>query len=325
MTIPALFRAAVLPLAVALAAGAPAAAPAEQIEVVARAIAPDAVPVLDGRVDPAWGSAAPARFTLAEGSQGSVDVTVRALRTDTHLYLLFQWPDRTGSLGRALEYSAAGWKPGRGLEDRLNIAWVIGNSVGNFPAQGCQGLCHKTEGVMRTEAPGEKVDLWYWMAQRSNPLGVADNWVMTHEPALVDGQKTARRPDAPGGGPAEPNWNEAARRPRFTFKPGAKPGPVLLRKDAVEIPAAARFKPGDRLPRELLSPPTGARAGIEARGVWERGRWTVEIRRALATGGPDDVQLTGPGPFHLAVSIHDDAAKDEHAQMGRDVLRLELR
>ena len=312
-------------LGAALAAGVAPIARAGEIEVVAVRIPADQAPVVDGRIDRAWDSAAPARFAVSEGSQGSVEVTLRALRSDTHLFLLLQWADKTESLGRAWEYGAGGWKPARGLEDRLNIAWSIGGSVRDFAAQGCQGLCHKTEGVMRTTASGERVDLWYWMAQRTNALGVADNWAMTHEPALVDGQKTGRRPDAPEGGPFEPNWNEAARRPRFAFKPGVKPGPVLLRKDAVEIPAAARFKAGDRLPREVLSPPTGPRAGIEARGVWERGRWTVEIKRALATGSPDDVQLTGPGPFYFGVSIHDDAQKDEHAQMGRDVLRLRLK
>lgn len=319
------FPALTLLLAVTFAAGAPAIALAEEIEVVAEAIPAAQAPAVDGRVDRVWESARPARFTLGEGSQGSVEITLRALHTDTHLYLLVQWADRTESLGRVLEYSAGGWRPGRGLEDRLNIGWVIGDSVRDFPAQGCQGLCHKTEGVMRTNGPGEKMDLWYWMAQRTNALGVADNWVMTHEPGVVEGQKTGRRPDAPEGGPFEPNWNEAARRPRFAFKPGVKPGPVLLRKDAVEIPAAGRFKAGDRLPREVLSPPTGPRAGIEARGVWERGHWTVEITRALATGSPDDVQLTGPGPFYFGVSIHDDAQKDEHAQMGREVLRLRLK
>jgi hypothetical protein len=83
-------------------------------------------------------------------------------------------------------------------------------------------------------------------------------------------------------------------------------------------------KVGDRLPRETLSTPTGPRAAIEARGAWERGRWTVELKRALETGSADDVRLTGPGPFPFAVSIHDDAQKDEHAQMGRDVLLLRL-
>ena len=186
-------------------------------------------------------------------------------------------------------------------------------------------LCHKTEGVMRTTAPGETVDLWYWMAQRTNPVGYADDQVMSHEPSLVDGQKVARLPDAPGGGPFEANWSEAANRPRFTFKAGGRPGPVLLRKEAVEISQSGRFRPGDRLPREILGPPVRPRAGIDARGVWERGRWTVELRRALATGDPHDVQFAGPGPFYFGVSIHDDAEKDEHAQMGRDVLVLRLK
>jgi hypothetical protein len=310
-------------VALVLLAGPPRAAAAE-IEVVAPSVAQADAPAVDGRADRIWESAPAVRFALGEGSQGGVEATLRALRTDTHLYLLVEWPDKTESLNRFWELSPSGWKPGRGREDRLNIAWSIG-PVREFPAQGCQALCHKTEGVMRTGAPGEKIDLWYWMAQRTNPLGAADNWVMTHEPLLVDGQKTARRPDSPTGAPFEPNWDEAGKRPKLTFKPGAKPGPVLLKKDAVSLPAAARFKPGSRLPREALSPAAGPRAAIEAGGAWGRGRWTVELRRALTTASPDDVQLTGPGPFFFAISIHDDAEKDEHAQMGRDVLRLHFR
>ena len=311
--------------ALVLLAGPVRSAAGAEIEVAAASGAQPDAPVIDGRADRIWDSAAAVRFTLGEGSQGSVEVTLRALRTDSHLYLLVEWPDKTESLNRFWELTAGGWKPGRGREDRLNIAWSIGGSVREFPAQGCQALCHKTEGVMRTGAPGEKIDLWYWMAQRTNPLGAADNWVMTHEPLLVDGQKTARRPDMPAGAPFEPNWDEGGKRPKFTFKPGVKPGPVLLKKDAVPVPATARFKPGDRLPREVLSPAAGPRAAIEAVGVWGRGRWTVELRRALTTASPDDVQLTGPGPFFFGISIHDDAEKDEHAQMGRDVLRLHVR
>jgi hypothetical protein len=145
-----------------------------------------------------------------------VEVTLRALHTEIHLYLVFQWPDRTESLNRFYEFTASGWKPGRGREDRLNIAWEIGGSVKEFKDKGCSVLCHKTEGIMKTNAPGEKVDLWYWMAQRTNPVGVADDQVMLHEPSVQDGVKIARLPDAPGGGPFETNWNEAASRPRFT-------------------------------------------------------------------------------------------------------------
>ena len=303
----------------------PLRAGAAEIELIAPTVVPADAPVIDGRRDRVWDSAPAVRLTLGEGSQGTVEVTVRALSTDRHLYLLVEWPDRTESRNRSWELSPAGWKAGRGREDRLNIAWSIADSVREFPAQGCQALCHKTEGVMRTGAPGEKIDLWYWMAQRTDTVGVADNWVMGHEPVLVDGQKTARRPDVAAGAPFEPNWDEAGRRPMLTFKPGVRPGPVLLKKDAVPVPAAARFKPGARLPREVLSAPTGPRAAIEARGQWNQGRWTVELGRALTTGSPDDVQLAGPGPFFLAISIHDDADRDEHAHMGRDVLRLLFR
>lgn len=302
--------------------GLAAVAGAADIDVDALAVPPDAAPVIDGKPDPTWQKASPVRFKLSEGSQGSVEVALRALRTERHVYLLVEWPDSTESLNRFHELGPGGWKPGRGREDRLNIAWSIDDSVKAFAEQGCQGLCHKTQGVMRTGAPGERIDLWYWMAQRTNPAGVADNWVMTHEVAGVDGVRTGRRPDVVQGAPFEPNWNEAASRPRFGFKPGARPGPVLHKKEAVELPAAPRFKAGDRLPREVVTAPSGQRAAIEARGIWERGRWTVELRRALSTGSPDDVQFSGAGPFLFAVSIHDDGDGADHAHTGRDVLRL---
>lgn len=310
-------------VATVLGGGVSTAAAAE-VDVTAAVVSPAEGPAIDGRPDAVWEQAKPVRFTMSEGSQGTVEVTLRALRSETHLYLLVQWPDKTESLGRLYELTPGGWRPTRGREDRLNIAWEIGGSVKEFAEQGCSVLCHKTEGVMRTRAPGERIDLWYWMAQRTNPVGVADDWVMGDEPGRVNGERTGRRPDAPTGGPFEPNWNEATKRPRFTFKAGVRPGPVLLAKDAVEVSAATRFRVGDRIPRELLAASTGARAGIEARGVFTRGQWTVEFRRPLVTGDGDDVQLTGPGPFYFGVSIHDDAEKDEHAQMGRDVLRLRL-
>jgi len=300
-------------------------APAAEIELVAEPVAQAEVPVIDGKVESIWQRASPVRFTLSEGSQGSVEVTLRALRSESHLYLLFQWPDKTESLNRFYEFDGRAWRPGRGREDRLNIAWNIGGSVREFEGKGCSVLCHKTEGVMKTNAPGEKVDLWYWMGQRSNGVGVADDWAMLHEPAPVEGTKSGRRPDAPTGGPFEPNWSEASKRPAFAQAKGAKPGALLLKKEAAAIQPSARFKPGDRLPRELLAPPSGPRAGIEARGIWERGRWAVELGRALETGDENDIQLTGPGPFYFAVSIHDDGEKDEHAQMGRDVLKLRVK
>lgn len=302
-----------------------AGARAAEVDLTAPLVPVSAAPVVDGRADRVWEQAPAVRVTLGEGTQGSVEVTVRALRTATHLHLLVRWPDRTESLRRGLELVDRGWRPTRGGEDRLNIGWDIGGSVKGFALGGCQLLCHKTEGMMRTGGAGERLDLWYWMAQRTNPLGVADDWVMGHEPGVVGGWPSGRRPDAPGGGPWEPNWDDAGRRPRWMPRPGLRPGPVLLRKDAAAVTDAARFTASARLPREVLAPPAGPRAGIEARGIWMGGHWTVELGRRLTTDDEADVQFSGPGPFLFAISIHDDAEKDEHAHMGRDVLRLHLR
>jgi hypothetical protein len=317
-------RRALVGLTILLGALAPALeVGAAELEVPAVKVPASKAPAVDGRVDLAWAAATPVRFTVSEGTQGSVEVTLRALRTESDLYLLFQWADKTQSLNRFLAFSGDAWRPARGQEDRLNIAWEVG-STKDFARQGCQGFCHKTEGVMRTNAPGEQIALWYWMSQRTNPVGVADRWVMAHDVAEIEGEKTGRRPVAPTGGPFESNWDDAAKRPRFVPKPGGAPGPALLARDAVAMPGGRQAKAGERVPREILSRPTGARAGIEARGVWASGRWTVEVKRALLTPDARDVQFKGAGPFYFAVSIHDDAARDEHAQMGRDVLKLAL-
>jgi hypothetical protein len=131
---------------------------AAEIDVVTEVRPGTQAPVIDGKVDAVWQGAAPTSFVLSEGSQGSVEVTLRVLRTDSHVYLLVRWPDKTESLGRAYEFTGTGWRPTRGREDRLNIAWEIGGSVKEFSAKGCSVLCHKTEGVMRTNAPEEKVE-----------------------------------------------------------------------------------------------------------------------------------------------------------------------
>jgi hypothetical protein len=79
---------------------------------------------------------------------------------------------------------------------------------------------------------------------------------------------------------------------------------VLLRKDAVEI-KDGKFKRGDRLPREVLEKPAGSRGDIEAKAVWERERWTLEIRRARETGDREnDVQFADASrPYYFGISV----------------------
>jgi hypothetical protein len=60
------------------------------------------------------------------------------------------------------------------------------------------------------------------------------------------------------------------------------------RKDAVEIKDYGKFNAGDRRPREVLEKPVGSRGDLEAHGVWDCGRWTLEIKRARDTGDKEN-------------------------------------
>jgi len=305
----------------ALAGGAQGA----EIEVAAKKIKDAEAPQIDGKVDRIWDSARAVKVTAAEGPQGKVEISLKVLYTDKEIFFLIQWPDKTMSLSRLFEFDGKEWKKTKGNEDYLALAWDIG--VKDFPRKGCTVLCHKAdkELSLRTNAPGERIDYWFHKPQRMAPVGQADDQYLTHEPKK-DEPKSARRPDPKTGGGYEDNWDKEAKRPRYGFREGVTPGPILLKKDAVEIKDYGKFKPGDRLPREVLAPFTGSRGDIQAGAAWDRGRWTLELRRALVTEDKEhDVQFTGPGPYYFGLAVWDDADDEEHSHTGENVLKLLLK
>jgi len=81
------------------------------------------------------------------------------------------------------------------------------------------------------------------------------------------------------------------------------------------------------LPREALEKPVGSRGDIEAKAVWERARWTLEMKRARDTGDKEnDVQFTDPErPYYFGISVHDDDQGDTHSHTDRTALKLLLK
>lgn len=299
---------------------------AAEIEVVAKKVKDAEAPNIDGKADKVWDSVRATKLTAAEGPQGKVEISLKALYTDKDLYLLIQWPDKTMSLSRFFEFDGKEWKTTRGNEDYLALAWSIDNSVKDFPKKGCTVLCHKVdkELSLKTNAPGERIDYWFHKPQRMAPVGQADDQYLTHE--LKEKSKSARRTDPKTGGGYEDNWDKEAKRPRYTFPEGVRPGPILLKKDAVEIKDYGKFKPGDRLPREVLAPFTGSRGDVQAGAVWEKGRWTLELKRALVTEDKEhDIQFTGSGPYYFGIAVWDDEDDENHSHTGENVLKLILK
>ena len=277
----------------------------------------DKGPVIDGKPDKIWNKVRPIQIKLTEGKRGDVKASMKALYTDTDLYLLIRWKDPTESLNRVYEFDGTQWKEREGDEDRIGILWNINDSIKDFETKGCSVLCHEEGKYMKTNAPNEKGDVWHWQAQRSNPVGYADDQLLTdamhkhyHGKQL---HQSGRFTDKREWGGFSNNWDKATKRPKYTFKDGTKSGPILIRPESVKIPQDAVFLKGAILPREVLGKPVGSRGDIEAKGVWKKETWTLEIKRALNTGHEDDVQFDPLKVYYFGMSVFDNSDGKEHA------------
>ena len=306
-------------------------------------------PVIDGKPDKIWNKVRPFKIKLTEGEHPKeVTASVKALYTDTYLYLLIRWKDPTESYNLVYAFDGTQWIKRKGNEDRLGMMWDINDNIKDFRTKGCSILCHEEGKYMKTSAPGERGDVWHWKAQRSNPVGYADDQMLTgikaekdhheetevekghHEETEVEEhhheetgkindeeehhhEGTGRINDKKEGGSYSSNWDEAAKRPKYTFKDNSKSGPILTKAEAVVITKNTTFTEGFILPQEVLAKPVGSRGDIEAKGIWRKGTWTLEIKRALDTGHDDDVQFDPSKVYYFGISIFDNAHDKEHA------------
>ena len=81
---------------------------------------------------------------------------------------------------------------------------------------------------------------------------------------------------------------------------------MIIGKNAVALDPATPFKEGDILPHPVLQEPTESIADVLAHGVWKNGKWTVELRRKLNTGQPDDKALAPGRVYDIGFSVFED-------------------
>ncbi len=164
---------------------------------------------------------------------------------------------------------------------------------------------------------GYFLDLWHWRANRSNPMGVADDQLVA----------AGRLSDA-GRGAYTTNWDAAKRQPRLMFNPARVQRSALnfddivqgrigqddvyaLREDeAVPFDPALAWRDGDTIPRRILRTSQGSRADIavSGRARWTDGFWEVTLSRRMDTGNPrDDKIFVERGLYQLAFAIHREA------------------
>lgn len=306
----------------------------------------DTTIVLDGMAESAWDKASALTVQLNNlpykannyGGMTSASVAMKSLYDENFVYFLIQYDDPTKSLARyPWEKQADGsWIQLKGkdqtghdnvyYEDKFGIYWNI-NARG-FAKKGCSAACHmqndegKIAGIDQIGiAPGRKytregqtIDMWHWKSVRMNPLGLIDDQFVDHVKDPAVNKNWGRHGDSKTGGGYVNNIN------------ADKTGPAFMNRsqgnvDGYTITPSQRtafvdtFKPGDRIPGIVSEPFTGSRGDIWAKGEWQDGKWTIEIKRALVTTGDkaeiQDVQFSDLSKaYSFGLSVFDNSQID---------------
>jgi hypothetical protein len=272
----------------------------------------DAAPTLDGQMDEVWSKAQAYTFELTNvpypsntyKGMASTKVTMRSLYDSENLYLLVQWSDPTASLDRNpwVKQGDGSWKREANpdstghentfFEDKLAMFWNVNTT--DFQVRGCTVVCHKARGGRNagvadtspgrkfTNKPGETLDLWNWQAVASDAAGQAEDQYVDDTKDPAKNADWGRKTDSGAGGFVD-NINAAKNGPAFMSKDAAA-GKSWI-SDADKVAFADTFKAGDKVAGVIVAPFTGSAGDISAHGRWDKGAWTVELKRKLVTSG----------------------------------------
>lgn len=225
----------------------------------------------------AWQKAKPlsvnAKGVMPKTVGTSTQVTLRAVYTDTNIYVVATWDDATqDDKGHKTWKWDADKKAYVEDADREDMFAVAFEHTGEFTAN--------------MLAPVEATwDVWHWKAFRTNPQGYAMD-------------KAHRYTKSQPAGKA--NKHAATDGSDIWIARPEDGGDSLEKKQAA--PTENR---GERVPQYLPVVPSGSAADVQAKGTWSNGKWTLEFARKLSTGNADDTAFDTSQTYKMAVSVHD--------------------
>lgn len=234
----------------------------------------DIPPLIDGSaVDDAW---AKAQAVRVHDVVADIDITLKAVHDGERVYLLSQYPDATENrLHRQLLWNPAlkSYQDGPTREDCLVLKWSM--------------VSHETTLTLRENRPYQ-ADIWFWKAHRTDSSGFADDKLQHYT--------TTRDKKAKMLISSEGNVFYLQR----DGDEGTPPYQPLLHGGYVQ----------DTMPKYALVTPSGSRADVRAKGIWQAGGWTIEFSRKLDTGHNDDVRFELSGRYPFGVSRYEISGRD---------------
>jgi hypothetical protein len=244
---------------------------ADQI-LVAKKVA--TAPVLDGNgADAVW---AEAPEITTDDQVAKINMTLKAVYTDTEIFFLVSYPDADKSdTHKTWEWDKTTqmYKTGADREDVFVFKWNM--------------EVHPVDLSLKSD-DDYAADIWFWKACRTNPSGYADD--------KIDRVSSVAVPEST----------------ELTSRSGKK---MHLMREGDEGTAAYTNTlyedyHGDKMPGFIGAIPTGSQADIKAKGVWADGKWTIEFGRALKTGYRDDIQFEPSKEYLFGISRYEIAGRE---------------
>lgn len=233
-------------------------------------------PQIDGK-DNDWQNVEPVEIAL-EGDLKITKISVRSGVAGDEAFFLFQWKDDThDAVHKPYLWDEAKGKyvAGDQSEDRFAINFAIS---GDFTHDWFSGKSFTA-------------DMWHWKAARTNPIGLA------HDKLTIITSTEAPK----------------------AFKARSHDGKdiyILRPSDSGdELYTTKRYaiKEKEMMPKYILNDkPSGSVADVKAKGIWENGQWTLEIKRKLDTGNSDDAVFESGKAIGAAIAVFDHSGDEKH-------------
>jgi len=235
-------------------------------------------PTIDGHAEESvWQRATP---LSVHDAIADIDITLKAVYTDQNIYLVASFDDATENrFHRSLVWNSEieSYENGPSREDVVVLKWNMSP--------------HDTDLTLHSDRP-YRADIWFWKAHRTDHSGHADDKFQFYT--------TTRKK----------NGQQLI----------SKSGKVFYLQrlgdegDSAYLPKLYVTYAGAIVEKYRLVMPTGSRADILAKGVWQDGRWTIEFSRALDTGHSDDIQFDTQRPYRFGVSRYEIAGRDKEPE-----------
>ena len=254
-------------------------------------------PHIDGLAnDPAWENA-PVLTTLDKTND--LPIKIKAVYNNTKIFFQISFPDPDES--RA--HKSWVWDKGRQIytvgNDREDIFVLKWN------------LDAKAVDLSLDSDSAYQADIWFWKACRTDGIGYADD--KSHDYSPTENRNATKIVSRSG-------------KTMYLLRAGDKG------KSAYKINLISEYQ-GDILPRYTLRQPSGSRSDVQAKGVWQNGRWFIELGRKLVTSNQDDIQFFPGRKYMFGISRYEIAGRGPNAKLSEplygtgdinEVLRLEF-